>query len=499
MKPLAALALTTALVGCFSASTPAPVPKLRPKTPIQANTRAPVKTPPVARLSGTGGCSDADPAEACKRACDGGDLPSCTRYAKRRIPFDPTEAGAVLEKTCDHGELLACSELGLLLEGDALERDFQRAASLQTKACEGGVVAGCSRLAELHLRSQPGIEASSDAELAAATAQMQWACDKGYLPACERLGVLAWAAIGMPRDVAKARALLERACDFGRSYGCEWAVKLLTKAEPKDLGLTSSERGDRVRAYSKRRRALSRESCAERGENCIEGVLSPQELREACVDRGIAVACNEVGVIYLEGRDVDKDPASAVAYLERGCAGNMSRSCHELADLYGSGGVVAKDERKSFVYMERSCALGSSPGCFYLGMKYLEGTGTERDLEKSLVARRRACDWHDPGACQRFGRWLVLHDGVELPAGEGKREAVQAFQRQCGDARSCLDVLLMKDRGWGTPKDSAKARSTAQIMCDGGQRAVCAWLKDPVKNTPAWVRERDAIEARAKK
>lgn len=56
---------------------------------------------------------------------------------------------------CDNGELLSCNLLGLMYEtGAGVTRDLARAVALYQRACDGGVMVGCTRL-QLTRRNGP--------------------------------------------------------------------------------------------------------------------------------------------------------------------------------------------------------------------------------------------------------------------------------------------------------------------------------------------------------
>jgi TPR repeat protein len=102
---------------------------------------------------------------------------------------EPDDAIATgLRAACESGNALACGYLGDLYEqGKGVEADPTVAAGLQKRACDGGSLAGCFKLATGY-----------------------------YLD-----GRIVDDEVLVVRDIATARALLLRACDGGMAEACD--------------------------------------------------------------------------------------------------------------------------------------------------------------------------------------------------------------------------------------------------------------------------------------
>ena len=108
---------------------------------------------------------------------------------------------------CSHGTGAACLVLAnAQVEGRITARDLTQAGKNFAHACELGVRNGCSGI--LRVASDTGGSA------------FQQSCDSGDAESCFLLGSLYFAGTGVPKDPAKAFALLQHSCSLGWSRGC---------------------------------------------------------------------------------------------------------------------------------------------------------------------------------------------------------------------------------------------------------------------------------------
>ena len=92
--------------------------------------------------------------------------------------------------------------------------DYQKAAQLYQKACDGGNVGGCSNLGVLY---ENGRGVKQDYQKAAQLYQK--ACDGGIAKGCSNLGVLYGNGLSVNQDYQKAAQLFQKACDGGNAGG----------------------------------------------------------------------------------------------------------------------------------------------------------------------------------------------------------------------------------------------------------------------------------------
>ena len=110
----------------------------------------------------------------------------------------------------------------LLQEGQGrLEGLFP--AELYERACKQGWADGCTRLAGVHFAASGG-----DRDMPKAVAALERACDElGSTTACSDLGTILRQGDGVPSDPVKGRAYLDKACDGGYRDACARAGALM--------------------------------------------------------------------------------------------------------------------------------------------------------------------------------------------------------------------------------------------------------------------------------
>jgi len=149
------------------------------------------------------------------KACDKKDKMSC----------DMITGLNVLEKNeaeCNNGNGKGCMVIGgLYLKGDMEGKpNVDEAMKYLTKACDSGVVDGCSFVARMYLRGM-GVRASIEK----AIPFIEKACNVGDVGACMMLGSKYEEGDRVKKDMIKAKKLYKKACDLGEKRGCEKVKK----------------------------------------------------------------------------------------------------------------------------------------------------------------------------------------------------------------------------------------------------------------------------------
>ena len=93
--------------------------------------------------------------------------------------------------------------------------DYQKAAELYQKACDGGDAGGCLNLGVLYKIGQ-GVRQNYQK----AAQLYQKACDSGEAKGCSNLGVLYHNGQGVKQNFSTAKQYYGKACDLGLRLGC---------------------------------------------------------------------------------------------------------------------------------------------------------------------------------------------------------------------------------------------------------------------------------------
>lgn len=233
-------------------------------------------------------------------------------HAKARVAWDAA---------CHGTAPRWCTNLGFLALGDGEITDAKRetARVLDQRACDAGVLVGCTQVAVLEIEMR-----KLDPKIY--IGQLDALCGKGEAGACAQAGLdLFLGERGLTKDEPRAIALLRKACDGGDSLGCYDAALVGIEHVPQDPD------------------AISRDFIA------------------AC-DRGYGKGCISIG------RDLMKRGlvAQALPYAERACQIGQKDGCAAAADMYLTGKGTAKDDAKGMVWAREGCSMGDGDLCFTL-------------------------------------------------------------------------------------------------------------------------------------
>ena len=143
---------------------------------------------------------------------------------------------------------------------------------------------------------------------------------------------------------------------------------------------------------------------------------------DRCVT-GDASSCNELGILFAEGRLIPANQTTALASFDRACTLGFGASCANARELRGGGRALSRDDTEAVTFTEtRGGPLGSGcdgrnpEACTGLGLMYLEGREGPVDLSKAAAALRRGCALGQPVACANLG--LMHRRGAGMPVNE---------------------------------------------------------------------------------
>jgi TPR repeat protein len=132
---------------------------------------------------------------------------------------DEPGARASFQKACQGGHVYGCVMLGILLQSKGNEKYCRVLdVELQRKACDKGEGEACIQLGRL-LDHSFALDVTRDD--AAARRAYEAACDDDQALGCTSAARMWSKGQGGPRDKAKARQFMKRACDLGIEYACK--------------------------------------------------------------------------------------------------------------------------------------------------------------------------------------------------------------------------------------------------------------------------------------
>lgn len=166
---------------------------------------------------------EGSPADKDEKACEAGDADGCANTGGRYLlgkdgrSKDEAKGAAILKKACDLGSGFGCEIYGRALnDGRGVPKDLKAADEAFTKACDKKSGGACRSLA---LR----LDTADPKRIPL----LEKACDLDDGIGCMGLGAAyLHGDQGAPKDLKKAKQILQKACKLGQKGTCEKAAEI---------------------------------------------------------------------------------------------------------------------------------------------------------------------------------------------------------------------------------------------------------------------------------
>lgn len=309
-------------------------------------------------------------AESCAALPDRHALAGCNNLAAAMTaPEELAEAAALLQRACEAGFGIACSNLAQRIEqGTAPGAETLDPLALRQRGCEGNDPQAC-------LHAGYAMTIAEPPQNDAAIRHFTRACDLGEPDGCYRLGVVLLARGDAPRDWNGAQQAFGRGCASGDGDTDPCYEYALGLAYGDDAGGTAPEAGAQAEAL-----ALFDRLCA----------------------RGHADSCTDTGYLYGQGLGADVDATRSAAFSARGCTLGSGMGCNNLAVHLATGEGVARSAGAAARYYERSCTMGTGLACLNLAEMLEAGELGDPQPNRARALYRKACDLGEAEACARL-------------------------------------------------------------------------------------------------
>lgn len=201
-------------------------------------------------------------------------------------------------------------------------------------------------------------------------------------------------------------------------------------------------------------------------------------LKKSC-DKGGLVACSDLGLVYLDGRGVDRDAARALGLFRRSCENGEARGCANLGLVYERGEPqlkLARDETKALAMYRRSCAVHGAGGCERLGLAYLNGhLGLNQDTVQAAGFFDLACTAGGALSCTQLG--TLYETGAGVPVDRGQADKLYRRACQGGDERGCSNLAGRLAESSGAAELPPELLRRIEATCQSGAvEGACANL-----------------------
>ena len=108
-----------------------------------------------------------------------------------------------------------------------------------------------------------------------------------------------------------------------------------------------------------------------------------------------------LGVLYLHGKGVKKNPHIAIDLLMQACDGNEVLACAGLGHIYGRGEGIPVDYDSARIYWLLAFIGQHAESCGNLGVLYEDGLGLAKDKGNAVEVYNKACDLGDKKSCKK--------------------------------------------------------------------------------------------------
>jgi TPR repeat protein len=162
-----------------------------------------------------------------------------------------------------------------------------------------------------------------------------------------------------------------------------------------------------------------------------------------------------LGVMYLQGNGIARDPAQAFAWLKKAGDGGNRDAAYQVASMYDAGRGVPRDATQATSWYRKAALMGDVDAQVKVGMAYENGSGVDADMEQGLLWYHKAAEGGSPWAQNRLGWLYGMGKGVTRDDAQAMRYFRQAADQ--GDPQAEYNVGFMYANGRGVPRDDAQA------------------------------------------
>jgi TPR repeat protein len=187
----------------------------------------------------------------------------------------------------------------------------------------------------------------------------------------------------------------------------------------------------------------------------------------------IALAADQfiVGVTFATEA---KDYVSAFNWYLRAAINGLSWAQYAVGILFHEGRGVERDEKKSVFWLKKAADQNFMLAIYTLGVNYYHGRGVEKSYEKAFEYYSIAAANGVIKAQNNLGNLLLEGEGVR----QNKEMAIYWYRKAAeqGHATSQYNLALMYWRGNGIAKDKTESFRLMKLAAEGGHKNAQAIL-----------------------
>ena len=191
--------------------------------------------------------------------------------------------------------------------------------------------------------------------------------------------------------------------------------------------------------------------------------------------QGEPKAMTQVGLMYSNGKGVEKDFSKAFSWFQRASdsGDTMGKTC--LAECYLNGKGTVRDEPRGVVLLQEAVAKGNLVAMDNLGHCYQKGIGTKANPEEAARLFRLASDGGDLDSLGNLG--VLYMQGVGVP--KDSKKGVDLFERGANQGSGTCMYFLGKcyEAGVGVESNKLQAASWYSKSAELGNPNALDWCR----------------------
>jgi len=193
---------------------------------------------------------------------------------------------------------------------------------------------------------------------------------------------------------------------------------------------------------------------------------------------GVGEACNELGLIYMEGKLAKQDPAAAIRYFVGACDMGYEGGCENAAIqiLFHDAPASTAEAARVLDHLETGIVHDTNGlSCYLVGFAYDTGRGRAPDKTKARAFYAKGAALGDLGSCKNLARMEFNGEGGPVDHPGAARWLERASEGK--DAQSCMKLALMYHNGDGVARDEQRAIALLETACALGAPEACQTLQ----------------------
>lgn len=185
-------------------------------------------------------------------------------------------------------------------------------------------------------------------------------------------------------------------------------------------------------------------ACVGAAHNALGQDRSP-EVVLTLAEKGDSQAQFDLGVMYLYGKGVPKNPETAFSWFKKAAEQGHAAAQYAVGRMYYYGQGVAQDGKEAARWFRKSADKGFADAQFALGVMYQFGKSVDKDLNEAARWYESAADSGLAAAQYALGTMYTLGDGVVKDAEAGLQWLRKAAAQNYEPATRTIVILQSGD------------------------------------------------------